>query len=268
MYQWSQFGELKGTLDGNNKTITLTIITSENIGNIGLFAKNSGTIKYLNLMAYIGSYTTESGWQNIGGFVGLNEGTIDRCNLESYLGKDNHCHFISAGNHFYDTDLCVSNKSTVRIGGIAGYNKGKITNCRNFGASISGSGDIGGIAGKSEGDGINSGYIYNSDNSGRIFYLWKEENRSVGGVVGYLASGTIDYCYNHAVISYDEVQIDSSEIKPAMGKIVGHSQGTVTRGNNGGTVDTGSLFKKTGFLGIVVYNQLEHAGDREIGVQN
>lgn len=261
---WTNFFELKGTFNGNSKKITMKSYIDSYVGDVGLFAKNSGTIKNLTLEANISIAVSTTNWINIGGFAGVNEGTIDNCYMESYIGTDNHSHTKSDNTHVYVVDIYVSTINNVRIGGIAGYNKGIIKNCRNY-ASIFGRGDIGGIAGKSEGDGSSTGYIYNSDNSGRIYYLWGGENRSIGGIAGYQVSGTIDYCYNYAIISYDSDKIESSDIMPCMGRIVGHKSGTVTRYNELGEVKTGELFTYDGFLGIGSYNQLEYAGNRAFG---
>ncbi|OLA44938.1 MAG: hypothetical protein BHW39_05675 [Firmicutes bacterium CAG:552_39_19] len=261
---WTNFFELKGTLDGNDKQILMTSYIDNYVGDMGLFSKNKGTIKNLTLKANISTTVSTTNWINIGGFAGVNEGKIDNCYMESYIGRDNHSHTKSGNTHVYVVDIYVGTINTVRIGGITGYNKGIITNCRNY-SSIYGRGDIGGIAGKSEGDGSSTGYIYNSDNYGRIYYLWSSENRSIGGIVGYQVSGTIDLCYNYAIISYDSDKIENSAIKPCMGRIVGHKCGTVTRYNELGEVKTGELFKYDGFLGIGSYNQLEYAGDRAFG---
>lgn len=260
----ANFFEFKGTFNGNSKKITMTSYIDSDVGDVGLFAKNSGTIKHLTLKANISIAVSTTNWINVGGFAGVNEGTIDYCYLDSWIGKDKHSHTKSGNTHVYAVDIYVSTINNVRIGGIAGYNKGSIKNCRNY-ASIFGRGDIGGIAGKSEGDGSSTGYIYNSDNSGGIYYLWGGVNRSIGGIVGYQVSGTIDYCYNYAIISYDSDKIESSDIMPCMGRIVGHKSGTVTRYNELGEVKTGELFTYDGFLGIGSYNQLEYAGDRAFG---
>ncbi len=182
---WTNFFELKGTLDGNDKQILMTSYIDNYVGDMGLFSKNKGTIKNLTLKANISTTVSTTNWINIGGFAGVNEGKIDNCYMESYIGRDNHSHTKSGNTHVYVVDIYVGTINTVRIGGITGYNKGIITNCRNY-SSIYGRGDIGGIAGKSEGDGSSTGYICtNSDNYGRIYYLWSSENQSIGGIVGY-----------------------------------------------------------------------------------
>lgn len=259
----TSFFELEGTFDGNSKRITLTSYLDYYVGDIGLFSKNSGTIKNLTIKANLSTTISTSNWINVGAFAGVNEGTITNCILESYVGTPSHT--LSNNTHIYTVDIYVGGINTARIGGITGYNKGIITNCKNNYASIFGKGDIGGIAGKSEGNGTTTGYIYNSDNRGNIYYLWDGVNRSIGGIVGYQESGIIDYCYNHGTISYDRERYEDASVKPWMGRIVGHKLGTVTRYNDAGGVLTGSLFNNSGFLGIGAYNQLEYAGNRAFG---
>ena len=162
-------------------------------------------------------------------------------------------------------DLHISGETdTTYVGGISGLNLGNIENCRNY-AYIYGRGDVGGIAGKS------SGYIYDSDNSGQIRHLHWKNNKSVGGIVGYQSSGTIDYSYNYATISFDTPSSTSRTLQPKIGRIVGHREGIVTRHNSGGTVDIGTLHTETWLTGIWPFrkehkwDQALYAGDRTFG---
>ena len=77
------------------------------------------------------------------------------------------------------------------VGGVAGVNKGKITNCFNAGA-LSGSGDVGGVVGSIY-TGAEVTNCYNTGNvSGADMY--------VGGVAGD-NKGTITNCYNAGAVS-------------------------------------------------------------------
>ena len=76
------------------------------------------------------------------------------------------------------------------IGGVAGYNKGTITNCYSTG-NVSGSGsNVGGVAGQSRGT------ITNCYNTGDV-----SGNNGVGGVAGFNERGTITNCYNTGKVS-------------------------------------------------------------------
>lgn len=245
-----------GVFDGNNYEITINEDIDSYKENIGLFSKNYGTIKNLNMKIYMGITLKSTNWTNFGAFAGINEGTIENCYFESFVGKSGYR--IEDGIRLYNVDVFISGGSTIRAGGITGYNKGTIINCKND-SSFYTSGDTGGIAGISEGN------IYNSESSGHIYYFWNTNNRSVGGIAGYQTSGKIDSCTNSGIISYENYKTDSSDIKPRMGQIIGHKKGTVTNCVEAGNVDTGTLYKKKGFLGKVIYDQREYAGNRAFG---
>ncbi len=78
------------------------------------------------------------------------------------------------------------------VGGIAGYNKGVISNCHNK-CTVNGTrSDVGGIVGQNS-----SGSIENCDNAGAISGVG-----SIGGIVGQnVASGSIENCYNTGTVS-------------------------------------------------------------------
>lgn len=78
------------------------------------------------------------------------------------------------------------------VGGIVGYNQGKVYNCFN-GANISGSNEIGGIVGASFGS---NSQIYNCSNHGVITYTWS----GGGGILGY-GSTNVSYSYNVGSVS-------------------------------------------------------------------
>lgn len=89
--------------------------------------------------------------------------------------------------------LFVSKVSgSTSVGGIVGYNQGKVYNCFN-GANISGSNEIGGIVGASFGS---NSQIYNCSNHGVITYTWS----GGGGILGY-GSTNVSYSYNAGSVS-------------------------------------------------------------------
>ena len=266
----SEFKEFKAILNGNNKTITMTIDTYNTSGDIGLFSTNSGTIKNLKLKAKVWSNTYSSEWQNIGAFCGVNKGTIEDCTLYSYFGESSYLEVSGNSYTYWNVDIYVSKHNT-STGGITGINYGTIRWTVNK-ASICSRGDIGGIAGRtsSEYDIDKGGVVECSENDGRIYYFqYNGEvavSRSVGGIVGYQHSGNIKYCQNYALISYDYPRCDTRDIRPRMGTIVGHKCGTVllcyvvepAAKAYLGHVDTGSLYG----------NQTIYAGDRPFGREN
>lgn len=261
---WTPISSFSGIIDGNDHLLTMTIY--QDTGNIGFVGINNGVIKNLSFKARVYSFSENlTDWRNAGVVAGINKGTIDSCYVKRYYTADSY--YTVDGNiyTYHNVDLDISGNTDVAlVGGITGLNEGNITNCRNY-TNIFGRGDIGGIAGRS------SGYIYNSDNSGRIFFLYWEANRSIGGVVGYQSAGTIDWSWNYSVISYDNTSSSSRTLQPKIGYIVGHKQGTVTSYNHSGTVDIGTLHTETWTTGIWpfrtthTWNQALYAGNRAFG---
>lgn len=85
-----------------------------------------------------------------------------------------------------------SNACTVSgdyIGGVAGLNAGTIENCCNTG-NISGYDTVGGVVGRN-----NFGTLKNSYNTGKV-----SGNYNVGGITGNTYDGTIIYCYNTGTV--------------------------------------------------------------------
>lgn len=262
---WKSFNMFSGTLDGNDKTLTVDINVEKYTGDVGLFTLNTGTIKNLNLQMKIVLTSESDSWQNIGGICSVNQGTIKNCRLLSY-NRYTKAPDVEATET--NVDFFITSKSNIRIGGITGYNKGIIDECVNEGTTLFGSGDMGGIAGASVNNDSKPAKISNCINKGSVYYYWKDSNRSVGGIVGYQESGTILNCENvdDTIISFEIDAGKSKVIQPNMGQIVGHSQGEVIGSKSAGNVDTSGLAFQPGFIpGIGFFDQLKYAKAREIG---
>ena len=120
------------------------------------------------------------------------------------------------------------------VGGVAGYNRGTITNCYNAG-NVSGNEHVGGVAGYNDQGTITS--CYNTGNAGGSNY--------VGGVAGYNYKGTITSCYNTGSVTRNS----TVSIYVYLGGVAGYNKGTITSCYNTGDV-SGS-----GYLGGVAgYN--------------
>lgn len=176
---WTRIGNdnksFQGTFDGaNHKVIGLYINDTSN-GYQGLFGKNTGTIKNVNLtdsrMLCSASY--------IGGICSYNNGIISNC---------------------YSATKITSSSSHDYYGGVCGYNNGTISNCTNKGELyLTGGHDsvyskwyIGGVAGS------NYGTINSCCNIGRIYTT--AYSNDVGGVCG-LNNGTISSSYNSSEVN-------------------------------------------------------------------
>ncbi len=130
---------------------------------------------------------------NVGVLAGVNEGTIDNV---AVMGSIN-----------------VERKNSI-VGGIVAINRGTITNSKNS-ATLEGSGDMGGIAGRNDG-----GVINKCNNFGAMVIVYNA-NRSVGGITAYnYNGGSVSNC-NHIGNITSENTI-KGEIK--VGAIIGHNQ--------------------------------------------
>jgi hypothetical protein len=154
-------GSFTGTFDGNNHTVSNFTFTSPTTEHVGLFGYvgSSGQVKNLGL-----TNVNVTGWNDTGGLVGYNNGTITNC--------------------------CATGSVTGQgdIGGLGGLvgtsNGGTITNCYATG-SVTGSNDItGGLVG------YNNGTIANSYATGNV-----AGSDETGGLVGGNYGGTITNCY-------------------------------------------------------------------------
>lgn len=192
-----------GSLNGNGYTISNLNITSvDNITNAGLFSKIESTGIVTNLK--LSNVNINGQFETAGSIAGINLGTINRCEVDGNV---------------------TTTLQDAFVGGIAGINKysnsnvGRIDRCASF-ASISGTTNVGGIAGKNEGAIIINSYVYLEDTK-TIETI--SENSNVGGLVGYNANldgkvSTIKNCYSIATILVkDGVSTDNVKIASLIG---------------------------------------------------
>ena len=247
-----------GVLDGNGAMLSYRASIHNNCGSLGLFKFNNGTLKNFHIDAGISFLNSELISINIGGICGVNYGTIQNCSVGGYIHS------------------CIDQS---RVGGIVGMNYGLVDSCFNH-IGIIGGGDVGGIAGQL----LTNGTIKNCTNFGELTYIYNMDNRSIGGIVGYQQSGSVISCVNHGTYSFGGVQDGDKKTKekiveinkklhPRMAQIVGLCNGGITSNNSwDGTFNSGTLgvYKWTegGLFNKKTYtnNQLEFAGNREIGV--
>ena len=203
-YSNINLGTLDAKFDGNGHTIRnikFSVGDEKLKSDVshGLFSKISSNASVSNLT--LENVKVTSGQQhkgkkfyNVGALAFINEGTID--------------------NVYVKGSFDIVRQGSV-VGGIVSTNKGTISNSKNY-ASIRGSGDIGGIAGRNEG-----GTIRSCTNYGDIDIVYNN-SRSIGGIVGYnYSNGYVKDCNQGGYIS-SETTI-KGEIK--VGAIIGHNQG-------------------------------------------
>lgn len=191
----------KGTLEGNNKTITgLYVNTNKNYQ--GLFGRiENAEIKNLKIKGIVGT----SGKSYIGLLAGhFYNGTVNNITAieESSLIGASYVGGLMGrldGTILHSINLGGVNATGNNIGGICGYNKGNITRCGNKGI-ILGATYVGGITGQME---FNSGNIEETYNEGRI----EASGGMIGGISG--SSANIYYCYNKGNVTGKGSGVDS-----------------------------------------------------------
>ena len=189
-----------GVFDGNSNQIGNIYINETSLYRQGLFSilNVKGIIKNLSVSGSITAY------QNMGGIVAFNVGTILNCkNTATINGKN-------------------------IVGGIVGVVvNGRVEESVNEGM-INATYLVGGIAGKINVDIVNAtGIIKSSNNTGNVI-----GEKYVGGIVGYNQTNKtiVDSCYNLGKVKATGYEVDSSNIKNSyIGGIVGYNIGTVQK---------------------------------------
>ena len=173
---WTPIGNsdnrYQGTFDGNGKTIRNLYIININATscNIGFFGDaDNGSIRNITFDNARVNNTGPYGTGILAGFAGdciiENIKTLANCSVEGNMA----------------------------IGGIAGYAHGNINNCENH-AVVKGDGNVGGIAAEYES-------LDNSITSCANYGAVTGTGGEVGGMVGYLAIGTIQNSANYGDIT-------------------------------------------------------------------
>ena len=214
-YEWVPIDALRGTFDGNGKSVTGLRIgtaaapaTDLQDKNVGLFGKavGKGYIKDITVNAQI--YVSDtSDWEGAAIIVGQLQGKAENCIAEGTINV--------ARKYAY-------------VGGIAGYvdNGANILNCGNK-AAVSGNGDatiknvtrVGGIAGALVvgGSQTKSLLVANNYNVGTITATGGN-NPFAGGIAGYLEDNNDTYqidmynCYNAGMVNVTGYTTNKGEI--------------------------------------------------------
>lgn len=226
--------DFKGVLDGDGKTITLT-------GNMLFKVSNGGTFKNLIVSGFVNATTTASDTKVAAllGEAGTSvtmEGVINKAdvtnnvtgNIEMGIGYTAGLIGRISTGCAVDIQDCVNEgdiaticangatvKQTIHTAGLFAYSrraKGTITRCINKGGIVidGAVSNAGGIIGHLEGNTTNVLTIEYCGNMGDINGLPQNDGNTLGnrgersaGIVGYLQSSVIRYCYNTGMI-YDD----------------------------------------------------------------
>ena len=241
----TELNKFNGIFDGKGHTLRNLYISVEGDNNIGLFGYTDTNSNIKNIILSNVNITSQG--NNVGGIVGENNGTIEKANIES-------------GNIVGNTD----------VGGIAGWNTGKIIECTN-GGKIKGLEFIGGIAGYNMnsqinlctnngeivGDGIlntgdklyhavvggiagraNNSSIRDCMNDGKVW-------GSIGGICGgIIINSSVEKCYNNGEIGILKKEADECNVGGICGDVATNSN--VSRSYN-----TGEIYGCVAVAGIV-----------------
>lgn len=217
---WTNKGTVQGTTPG---------------GTGGIFGVNKGKIQGTDLINTIEGKVI--GQENVGGLIGINEGEIagGRRTFNTSDASNNE----DAG--YYATKIynngTISTKSTnagassssstvQNIGGLIGWNKGKLSAAYNTGVIDAGDGtNVGGIVGLNDGANSVIDQVFNTiavRSGSEGAYSWSEGavtgKVNVGGVVGR-NSGTVTNAYNSTTVAG----------RTSVGSIAGENSGAISK---------------------------------------
>ncbi len=157
----------KGEFNGNGYTIANFKVNDVNDGYTGLFAYNDGTVKNLRL-ANVTVDVQKHGSVGIGLVVGYNQGTVQNISVSGGIINAVSKSWQDVMNAYFD------------IGGIVGYNNGKIIKAN---AEVEINAEVKGLK------------VIGITIGGRKSYI------NVGAIVGYFANGNISGCSVTATIN-------------------------------------------------------------------
>lgn len=251
-----QINDFTGIFDGQNRTIQ-GLSYSKNISlnddyseDIGLFKKNSGNIKNLNLsINFSDTLSYKPPWtggnhvmnQQVGGLAANNVGKISNVSVSGQL----------TGNYTMTTSCAIARPEFYNyVAGVAAVNSGVVTSSVNkstFTFNYTSESLLcsyrkmpylycGGIVGQ------NSGYISDSYNNASISSTVTSIGANshyygkIGGLVGEVTAGTVKNVYNVGTITHSAtIDKASSEVETTSGCVVANNSGVI---NNAYYLDT------------------------------
>ena len=215
-YSWAPIPIFKGTILGNNFTISNLLIEnntsisadSSNYYHVGFIGCNSGTVSYLNFSNV--NVTVTYGAARVGAIAGDNNGTITHCEVSGSVTDNTTltgdimvggiAGFSGSGSSITACTMngAVLGKSSAaisKVGGIVGESGGNIVACSANGSveanvTTSSYSYAGGVAGYAY-----AGQISNSFSTGTITSNCSGTSAMAGGIVGELSAATISKCY-------------------------------------------------------------------------
>jgi len=260
--QWTPIESFNGNFDGNSgngytiSNLNMIFMSNNSLG-YGLFSTNNGTIHNLKVTANIN-------FQNYNGSYIDTVKPVGVIAVRNY-GEISNCQVSASGS---DPMIYCKTYYTGTVGGIAAFNSGNITFCKNNGIIYSG-GDTGGIVG------YNTGIITDCENNALVCYTFSDNRisttHSIGGIAGinyYRVSNVV----NKAMILYGGYsQVNDKFLQPRMAHIVGTNDNSVSSASwtSGASVNKGNLisFSWTENGTTYTHNQALYVRNAAVGVQ-
>ena len=210
---WQPIGTFNSIFEGNGYSISNLRINRDTTNNVGLFARNTGTIRNLGL-----STIEVTGNFRVGGLVGRNKGHLINVYVVEgkVVGQNNVIGLLTginiSGSSIINSYVYGAVTGVQWIGGICGINDSSVSNSYAV-ADVSAQSDAGGLVAD------NQGSISNSYAAGSVSISQRE--RSVGGLVG--GGGGVSNSYSTAKVKV-AFEIQSDDDKQNVGGLIGRRQ--------------------------------------------
>ena len=181
---------LFGCMDSNGFLNNIDLIEVDITGNNnlgGLVGNNRGQIDNSTVMGDV------NGYYNVGGLVGKNTGVVTNCSVTGSVDGNENVGGLVGKNYLgniYNCSAANNINGLLCVGGLVGDCDNIVENCSSTG-NICGNERIGGLIGNSWGD-VNNCFSCGNV-SGNYNYI--------GGLIGFLMSGTVDNCYAKGNVS-------------------------------------------------------------------
>ena len=213
-----------GTFDGQDHTISGVVVT-DSLSPAGLFGElqKSGRLTRLHVE---GTVTPSGDGVDVGGIVGVNNGSIETCAFTGTVSGKQHTGGIAGENAADGLIRYCSAKGAVAgssmTGGIAGCNLGRIESCQNNAyVNIESTDPSIDLENLDLGFSLDLSKLSSLDTSGMA--------SDTGGIAGY-SSGVISGCTNQTTVGYQHIGYNT-------GGIVGRSCGQLLLCVNNGAVN-------------------------------
>ncbi|XGI84730.1 GLUG motif-containing protein (plasmid) [Halorutilales archaeon Cl-col2-1] len=279
----SDTATFNGTFDGSNHTITGLYIdrSRDSADGTGLFGRTGSGALLQNLSLADADVNNPDIYNNIGGLVGRNSGTVKG---SSVSGDISGTAFKNGGLVGYNDGGTVKFSNTTAnvsgsedVGGLVGFNRGTVNSSYAAGnLSSPNANKLGGLVGSNDGTvkmssvtgnvsgnsqvgglvGSNTGTVASSNATGTV----SGDGSTIGGLVGY-NDGTVERSYATGSVSSSDIHV---------GGLVGNNVGTVKR-----SYATGSVSSSTDHVGGLIgydlgtvaqaYATGNVSGDSEVG---